>query len=711
MRVYMPVRQIGGGKGEFLKRLAPHLEDLGVRVTNRLYDRHDIALHVARSKGYSSSKRVIRVDGVSHDTGRNWKRDNRWIRESVQAADGVIYQSQYAKELCDRYLGKPLCKTTVILNGADPKFYQRLEKATSLYRYNFVASAKWHSHKRLRDMMLAFIKADIDNSCLWIAGDMTASGISRTDQALQDAIARYGLHNKQIEFLGHINQKVLGTYLKLCDAFIHLCSHDACPNSVVEAVCAGKVAITSNIGGTPEIAKPGGGILCDIDAPWDFEPFDLRHQPPIDHSPVVRALRRVVRQTALKKKVSWEHVDIRQTAQQYTAFFESVLSVSQPTKPRRKSKKKTGSMEVGHICRYLGSTETFIYSYLAHAQRSKPLVLTDVMRNMTSFPIACSYLFSKKESQAPWVKDALAKLDYPNCFEGLIQERGIRVLHAHFGGMGYAALRLKRKLNIPLVTTFYGYDASGLLQIPEWQWAFQGLFRDGDLFLALGQDMVRRLAAAGCPKEKIEVLHLGVDMGQIRFKQRKWPKGQVVLLYCGRLVEKKGVLDALHAFFQLSQKWKNLVFRIVGEGPLHAQVEQVVRRLKLQDRVVLVGPLPHHEVLQEMQRAHLFVLPSLTASNGDMEGTPTVLIEAQASGLPVISTYHADIPEVVVDGKTGFLAPERDRKRLAEHIDALMVQPELWGDMGWAGRCHVEQNYNIHKEVDKLESLYEQWLV
>ena len=374
---------------------------------------------------------------------------------------------------------------------------------------------------------------------------------------------------------------------------------------------------------------------------------------------------------------------------------------------------------VGHLKRrYGGLTETFIYAYLSNAQRVRPFVLTDVACNQTSFPMACSYLLEAHEMEAlerrmgaqfaPFVQAFFREMDYPNCFERLIREKGIELLHAHFGDAGRRSLRLKRKLGIPLVTTFYGIDASKWLWAPEMREAHRRLFREGDLFLVLGEDMARRLRAAGCPAERMRVQHLGIDVERIACRPRTWPGhgGGIVLLYCGRLVKKKGIRYALEAFAQLAGKWKALEFRIVGEGPLRPAVERAVRRMNLQDRVALRGALSHSETLCEMQDAHLFILPSVTAPDGDMEGTPTVLLEAQASGLPVVSTYHADIPEVVVTGQTGFLVPEYDAQALADRLDYLLEHPDVWADMGQAGRRHVERHYNIHREVAKLEAIY-----
>ncbi len=121
-----------------------------------------------------------------------------------------------------------------------------------------------------------------------------------------------------------------------------------------------------------------------------------------------------------------------------------------------------------------------------------------------------------------------------------------------------------------------------------------------------------------------------------------------------------------------------------------------------------MGYQPHHVFVEELIKAHIYLQPSVTAQNGDSEGgAPTTLLEAQASGVPVLSTYHADIPEVVVNGKSGFLVPERDSNALAERLEYLIDHPEEWSTMGREGRKHVEMNYNICKEADNLENIYD----
>ena len=123
-----------------------------------------------------------------------------------------------------------------------------------------------------------------------------------------------------------------------------------------------------------------------------------------------------------------------------------------------------------------------------------------------------------------------------------------------------------------------------------------------------------------------------------------------------------------------------------------------------------MGALEQDEYLKIYQEARIFVLPSVTASKGDEEGTPVVLMEAQATGLPVISTFHSGIPEVVIHGKSGFLVPEKDVDALAERLEYLIEHPEIWPEMGKEGRKFVEKKYDIKKLNQQLVEIYQDLL-
>lgn len=306
-----------------------------------------------------------------------------------------------------------------------------------------------------------------------------------------------------------------------------------------------------------------------------------------------------------------------------------------------------------------------------------------------------------------FVRDFFKKLNYPNCFEQLIAESNISLLHAHFGMTGARALRLKRQVRLPLITSFYGVDASRQLKNPQNRRHLSRLFDQGDLHLVLGPNMAQRLTDFGCKPEKVRVQRLAVDLSAIPFRRRTWPEDdRVVLLYCGRVVEKKGIEYALRAFGRLAEVWPQLEFRVIGGGRREHRMVSLVKELELQNRVRLVGPLPNNVVLQEMEKAHLFIFPSVTATDGDMEGTPTAILEAQASGMPVVSTLHADIPQILPEENRKLLTREKDIDGLEDILDTLLRNPDMWPKIGVAGRRHVEQWHNIDREVERIEDLY-----
>lgn len=369
---------------------------------------------------------------------------------------------------------------------------------------------------------------------------------------------------------------------------------------------------------------------------------------------------------------------------------------------------------VAHVCiSYLPISQTFIYRYLENFKQIKPIVLAGSIENIGQFPLEhkiydCSY----KKFTLRWVINGIAnKLigDYNYYRKIVLKISRCQLLHAHFGPTGYFLLDHKKRLRLPLITTFYGYDMSKLAKDKIWQDRYRKLFAEGDLILVEGSNMKKDLIALGCPEDKIGIQHIAIDMKQFSFRERMpKKKGEnVVLFFCGRFAEKKGLIYALKAMKRVVPSFPEISFRIVGDGELRQDIEQFVNENKLSEYVELLGFQPHNVVAEEMAKADIFLQPSVTAADGDTEGgAPTILLEAQASGVPILATFHADIPEVVVDGKSGLLAPEKDWKGLANNLLFLLQNQNKWSDFGRAGTRHVAQGYEIRREVMRLEKTY-----
>jgi colanic acid/amylovoran biosynthesis glycosyltransferase len=286
------------------------------------------------------------------------------------------------------------------------------------------------------------------------------------------------------------------------------------------------------------------------------------------------------------------------------------------------------------------------------------------------------------------------------------------IVHAHFGPRGIQCALLKRVglIKGKLLTSFYGYDATKV-PIRGGPHVYRLLFQEADAILCLTRLMKKQLIGLGCPEEKAIIHYVGVDMRRFSFLPRqKRPDGSIRFITASRLVEKKGLEYAIRAVAKVAQRFPGLEYRIVGDGPIRKDLEGLIGELKVEKVVQLLGWKTQEEVVKLLEETDIFLAPSVTAKDGDEEGKPKTLIEALARGMPVVSTYHSAIPELVQDGVFGFLVPERDVEALAAKIEHLATHPEIWTEMGRAGRIHVQQNYDIEDLNDKLVGHYEQLL-
>lgn len=368
---------------------------------------------------------------------------------------------------------------------------------------------------------------------------------------------------------------------------------------------------------------------------------------------------------------------------------------------------------VAHLTgQYLPLTETWLYNQIINLKRYAPVIMAQSTKNLDKFPTQNVFSIPER-SIISKIFDIISirrtGLYPPRYFENIIKENNVKLLHAHFGTEGYRYLKLKKNLNLPMITTFYGFDVCMIPKIPSWKKRYVQLFQEGDLFLAEGNNMKKELIKLGCPENKIIVQHLGVDLNIFNFTSRTFPEdGNITILIAGSFREKKGIPYAIQAFAKVKKDHPEIQLRILGDGPMKNQIESLIAELSISSSVTLLGYQPHDVFLDEATRAHIFMLPSITAQNGDTEGgAPVAILEAQATGLPVISSYHADIPEVVVDGKSALLAPERDVETLTKHLKYLVEHSEVWVSMGQAGREHVEQEYDVMVQGKKLETIYD----
>jgi colanic acid/amylovoran biosynthesis glycosyltransferase len=288
-------------------------------------------------------------------------------------------------------------------------------------------------------------------------------------------------------------------------------------------------------------------------------------------------------------------------------------------------------------------------------------------------------------------------------------DRGGRydIIHAQFGPQGLAAVRLREVgvLTGRIVTSFRGYDATADLGLRAA--SYRRLFFEADLFCPVSESLKRLLIAAGCDPEKITVLPSGVDCRRFTYTTRQRHSGEATrLLTVARLIEKKGLGYAIQAVARLARDGKSVSYVIAGDGPLRSSLEELVESTGLKSRVQFLGWVEQEQIRRLLEDAHILVAPSVTAQDGDQEGIPNVLKEAMATGLPVVSTHHSGIPELVQNGVSGFLVAERDVEALAERLAFLIDHPETWPELGRAGRRKVEAGFDVERLNDRLVALY-----
>jgi colanic acid/amylovoran biosynthesis glycosyltransferase len=267
------------------------------------------------------------------------------------------------------------------------------------------------------------------------------------------------------------------------------------------------------------------------------------------------------------------------------------------------------------------------------------------------------------------------------------------------------ALRDTGALRGKLITSFYGYDVS---EFPRAQRGnpYAQLFAHGDLFLAISEDMRGKLIGLGCDSKRIVVHPLGVKPELFSTARRAAPGSPVRITTIGRMAPKKGIEYGLQAVAALVQEEPRVQYTVIGNGPLRPSIERMVEDLGLGSVVRLAGWKSRPEIVSALGETDILLAPSITAASGDQEGTPVVIMEALASGVPVVSTLHAGIPEVVRDGVSGLLAPERDAPQLASALMRLARNPELRARMGERGRAEMAERHDIGKLNGGLLEIY-----
>lgn len=281
-------------------------------------------------------------------------------------------------------------------------------------------------------------------------------------------------------------------------------------------------------------------------------------------------------------------------------------------------------------------------------------------------------------------------------FSRSLQKKKINVLIAEYGQTGALCMPICRQLGIPLIVHFHGLDASVRSIVEKYQKSYQEMFEYASKIIVVSTVMKNKLLALGAPSEKLILNTYGPNEAFFSVKRVNVSKD---FLFVGRFVDKKAPYLTIMAFKRVAAKYPEARLKMIGDGPLMNVCKNMVTSLNLQDHVIFMGVCTPEEIRCEMSLAVAYVQHSVTALNGDMEGTPVAIIEASAASLPVISTFHAGISDVIQHQVTGYLVNELDVDRMVDAMLTVLDDPQKGCKMGIAGRERIKAEFSMDKHI------------
>jgi colanic acid/amylovoran biosynthesis glycosyltransferase len=369
---------------------------------------------------------------------------------------------------------------------------------------------------------------------------------------------------------------------------------------------------------------------------------------------------------------------------------------------------------------WLRQTQTWIHTQVdcTPSNRIENHVVCESVVNLDQFPVRHLHRFAEAPKLERLYDRTLRRLGlrrHLGYLARVARNVGAGVIHSHFGDVGWADIGAAAAADAGHVVTFYGYDMSFLPRQPFWRDRLVELFGKVNLVLCEGPHMARCIVGLGCPEHKMRVHHLGVRLDRLPFRPRQWRPGERLrVLIAATFAEKKGIPYALEALGQL-RGHADLDITIIGDAQDNvesraekAKIFAAVGKYGLSRQVRMLGYQPHANMIREAYEHHLFLAPSVTSGDGGTEGgAPVSLMEMAATGMFVVSSRHSDIPEVILDGRTGFLAAERDVDGLVDCLLRAVKQPQTWGEFLNRGRAHIESEFNAIAQGERLADIYE----
>jgi colanic acid/amylovoran biosynthesis glycosyltransferase len=377
-----------------------------------------------------------------------------------------------------------------------------------------------------------------------------------------------------------------------------------------------------------------------------------------------------------------------------------------------------GKRVVASYCSsFLKSEMLHIYRQVRALRGVDTFVVTKEVQNAERFPFERIEIIPKRRTNLlvhGWLKfverrpPIVYRGEYQT-LDSLLERHGADLMHIYFGHTGVHLLPFIEQWDKPCVVSFHGADVAQKPEIKDYPAKLRRLFKAVPLVFARSQSLVDRLVHLGCPPEKLRINRTGIPLNEFPFMDREPPRdGKWRVVQACRLIPKKGVATSLRAFAIFKKDNPGAEFFIAGKGPLQPELEMLAGGLGILRDVHFVGFLPQPKLLELYASSHLFLHPSEISPNQDQEGVPNSVLEAMATGLPVVATRHGGIPEAVDHGRTGFLVAEEDHVGLANAMQLITSSPASLKQMGERAHAAVVERFGQAAQIDQLESFYEE---
>ena len=299
-----------------------------------------------------------------------------------------------------------------------------------------------------------------------------------------------------------------------------------------------------------------------------------------------------------------------------------------------------------------------------------------------------------QKSKKNYTKEALIKR--------YLQEHHIDVVLAEYGTAGSFIAPVCKSLDIPLLVHFHGFDASRTDILNSFEKGYELMFSYAKKIIVVSNAMKKALVGQGCPETKLLINTYGPHPDYLNIEP---DNNSNFIISVGRHTYKKAPYLTILAFQKVLERHPNLKLKMIGDGELFDVSKNLVKSLGLENDIILLGGLERKEIVKHLEKAFLFVQHSIVASNGDSEGTPVGIIEAMAAGLPVVSTRHAGIPDVVIENKAGLLVDENNIEEMATYMLKLVENRDLAEIMGQKGKIRIKNYFSLDKHLETINNL------